>query len=223
MRRLAVMALMLLPLVGCERVMRNMYDQPSLRPGDDSPLFDKGTASRPPPPGSVPQAIGIGAGVSGGARGQAEAGARDAAETQQQLPPVPGRTMVLRGQERYTIYCLPCHGAAGDGDGMVVRRGFPAPPSLHEARLRDGADRHLYDVITQGYGVMYPFADRVEPADRWAIVAYLRALQTSRFARLADLPPEVRQRIASQLDGAPPSPAPASAQGWRVTPPGVAQ
>lgn len=203
-----------LGLAGCERVMRNMYDQPVKRPADASPMFADGLASRPPPPGSVPRAIGIEAGVSSGAQGEAQAQGRDAAELRQNLPAMPGRELLLRGQERYTIYCLPCHGATGDGDGMVVRRGFPAPLSFHEPRLREAGDRHLYDVIGQGYGVMYPFADRVEPQDRWAIVAYLRVLQTSRAARLADLSPEVRARITARLEARP---APAS-DGWRVTP-----
>lgn len=216
MKRLLCACLLpaLLGLAGCERVMRDMYDQPAKRPGDASPMFADGLASRPPPPGSVPRAVGIEAAVSGGAQGEAEVQAQDAAGLQQKLPAVPGRELLLRGQERYTIYCLPCHGATGDGDGMVVRRGFPAPPSLHAQRLRSAADRHLYDVIGQGYGVMYPFADRVAPPDRWAVVAYLRALQTSRAAPLAELSPEARARITTRLE-ARPVPAPA---GWRVTP-----
>ncbi|QHI97382.1 c-type cytochrome [Xylophilus rhododendri] len=211
---LCLALLSVLALAGCERVMRNMYDQPSLRPGDTSPMFEDRQASRPPPPGSVPNAIGTQAGISGGLQGQADAATRDAAERQQQLPASPGRALVLRGQERYTIYCLPCHGATGQGDGMVVRRGFPAPPSLHDGRLLGAADRHLYEVITRGQGVMYAFADRVEPADRWAIVAYLRALQTSRAMRLAELPPDMRQRIEPRLQAADKPDAP----GWRVTP-----
>jgi len=221
MKRLLCACLLpaLLGLAGCERVMRNMYDQPVLRPGDASPLFADGPASRPPPPGSVPRAIGIEAGVSSGARGEEEADARDAADARQALPPVPGRALLLRGQERYTIYCLPCHGAAGDGDGMVVRRGFPAPPGFHEARLVAASDRHLYDVIGQGYGVMYPFADRVEPPDRWAVVAYLRALQASRAARLADLPAETRARLLARLERPATTPTPPMpATGWRETP-----
>lgn len=104
-----------------------------------------------------------------------------------QTPPV---TLALleRGQERFRIYCTPCHSKLGDGNGMVVQRGFPPPPSYHIDRLRQAPVRHLYDVITNGYGAMYSFAERVQPADRWAIVAYIRALQRSQHATVADLP-----------------------------------
>ena len=93
-------------------------------------------------------------------------------------PPV---TLALleRGQERYRIYCTPCHSEVGDGHGMIVQRGFPAPPSFHIERLRSAPPQYLYDVISSGRGVMYAFADRVAPQDRWAMVAYLRALQRS--------------------------------------------
>jgi mono/diheme cytochrome c family protein len=92
------------------------------------------------------------------------------------------RALLARGQQRYNIYCAPCHGRSGDGAGMVVQRGFPAPPSYHTERLRRAADSHFYQVISDGYGVMYPYADRVTPHDRWAIVAYIRALQLSQHA-----------------------------------------
>lgn len=100
--------------------------------------------------------------------------------------------LLERGQERYRIYCTPCHSELGDGKGMIVQRGFPAPPSYHSERLRDAPIQHFYDVITQGYGAMYPFADRVTPADRWAIAAYIRALQLSQNAPLAKGPPADR-------------------------------
>ncbi|HJW25192.1 MAG TPA: cytochrome c, partial [Rhodocyclaceae bacterium] len=82
-------------------------------------------------------------------------------------------------------------------DGLVARRGFPHPPTYHSERLRRAPDRHFFDVISRGYGIMASYADRVEPAERWAIVAYIRALQLSQGARAADLPPEVRQRLAA--------------------------
>jgi mono/diheme cytochrome c family protein len=91
---------------------------------------------------------------------------------------------------------VPCHSPLGDGDGPVARRGFPHPPSYHEQRLRDAPDRHFFDVITHGHGVMYPYGDRVAPEDRWAIVAYIRALQLSQHAPLAQLPAGLRERIA---------------------------
>jgi mono/diheme cytochrome c family protein len=95
--------------------------------------------------------------------------------------------LLRRGQERFNIYCSPCHSPVGDGDGMVARRGFPHPPSYHIDRLRNAPDRYLFDVITQGHGVMRSYADRVPADDRWAIVAYIRALQLSQYARLEDL------------------------------------
>jgi len=109
-------------------------------------------------------------------------------------PPV---TLALleRGQERYRIYCTPCHSELGDGQGMIVKRGFPAPPSYHIERLREAPAQHFYDVITDGYGVMYSFAERVQPADRWAIAAYIRALQRSQNASLADAPAAERAKL----------------------------
>jgi mono/diheme cytochrome c family protein len=111
--------------------------------------------------------------------------------------PVPPLTLALlkRGQERYRIYCAPCHSELGDGDGMIVQRGFPPPPSFHTERLRKASLQHFYDVITRGYGVMYPFADRVQPQDRWAIVAYIRALQRSEGESPADLPTSERKSL----------------------------
>lgn len=107
-------------------------------------------------------------------------------------PPPLSMALLRRGRERFDINCSPCHGRTGMGDGMIVRRGFPPPPSYAIARLRDAPIQHFYDVITNGYGVMYSYADRVEPADRWAIAAYIRALQTSADGTLADVPQDQR-------------------------------
>ncbi|MFC7610642.1 c-type cytochrome [Teichococcus aestuarii] len=93
------------------------------------------------------------------------------------------------GEAQYAIFCTPCHGAAGAGDGMIVRHGFPAPPSYHTARLRAAPARHFYDVIGDGYGIMYGYGDRLAPPDRWAVVAYIRALQLSRLPRAAEAAP----------------------------------
>jgi len=103
--------------------------------------------------------------------------------------------LLARGQERYRIYCAPCHSELADGHGMIVQRGFPPPPSLQDEPLRAAPPQHIYAVITQGYGVMYAFADRVQPADRWAIAAYIYALQRSQHAALADVPDEQRGHL----------------------------
>jgi mono/diheme cytochrome c family protein len=108
------------------------------------------------------------------------------------------RELLERGRERFDIYCSPCHGRTGEGNGMIVQRGFPAPPSYHIERLRQVPVGHLVDVITHGYGVMYSYAQRVEPADRWAIAAYIRALQLSRDAPVADLPPAARAQLENK-------------------------
>ena len=112
-------------------------------------------------------------------------------------PPPPPITMALleRGQQRFDIYCSPCHSQVGDGNGMIVQRGFPKPPSYFSAKLMNAPNQHFYDVITHGYGVMFSYAVRVAPADRWAIVAYIRTLQASENARLADVPPDKRQTL----------------------------
>ena len=92
-------------------------------------------------------------------------------------PPPVTPALLARGQERYGIFCAPCHGADGRGNGMIVQRGFPPPPSYLEPRLVAAPPAHIVDVVTNGYGLMYGFAERVEPADRWAIAAYVKALQ----------------------------------------------
>jgi mono/diheme cytochrome c family protein len=135
--------------------------------------------------------------TSSAQRGEDAANDWHAAQTASQLPPVT-RALLVRGQERYQIYCLPCHSPLGDGDGPIVRRGFPHPPSYHEQRLRDAPDRHFFDVITNGYGIMYSYADRVSPQDRWAIVAYIRALQLSQRAQYASLPPALQSKVDTE-------------------------
>jgi cytochrome c553 len=101
-----------------------------------------------------------------------------------------------RGQERYEIFCAPCHGRLGDGRGMVVQRGFPAPRSYHEAEIRKQPPGYFFDVITQGFGRMQDYAAQVRPEDRWAIVAYIQALQLSQGAPAALLTAEDRQALA---------------------------
>jgi mono/diheme cytochrome c family protein len=102
--------------------------------------------------------------------------------------------LLERGQQRYQIFCTPCHGLTGQGDGIVVKRGFPTPPPFDLTRLRQAPAQHIFDVISDGYGVMYPFASRVPPEDRWAIVAYFRALQLAELAPVAAVP-EAAERL----------------------------
>lgn len=155
--RLAALILLLLALAACKE---DMVEQPKLTAYAPSDLWPDGAAARPLVKGTV-------------ARGALDA-RRAAAH-----PPEVTAALVKRGQERYRIFCTPCHGPTGQGDGRVVQRGFPAPPSYLSARLRAAPARHFFDVITNGYGVMYSYADRVPAADRWAIIAYIRALQAA--------------------------------------------
>jgi mono/diheme cytochrome c family protein len=108
--------------------------------------------------------------------------------------PVSLREIAERGRERYDVFCLPCHGVAGHGDGMIVKRGFAPPPSYHIPRLREAPVGHFYDVITNGYGTMYSYASRVPVRDRWAIAQYIRVLQRSQNARAEDVPAEERAK-----------------------------
>ena len=99
------------------------------------------------------------------------------------------REILDRGQERYNIYCSPCHGVLGDGQGMIVNRGFSPPPTYHQDRMRNAPLGHFFDVITNGFGRMPDYSMQIPPRERWAIIAYIRALQLSQNANVADLPP----------------------------------
>jgi mono/diheme cytochrome c family protein len=193
--------------------MKDMYVQPKLGPDAASPLFADGKGSRPPPPGSLAVASGDLAATSSGRHGRDEIAARDAALAASAVPAT-DLALLQRGQSRYDIYCSPCHSRLGDGDGMVARRGFPHPPSFHQARLRAAPDRHFFDVISQGYGAMPSYADRVTPQDRWAIVAYVRALQLSQDASVASLSSQLQAALRALPPAPPPSrasaPAPAA-------------
>jgi mono/diheme cytochrome c family protein len=105
------------------------------------------------------------------------------------------RTVLERGEQRFNIFCSPCHDRTGSGRGMIVRRGYKQPPSYHIDRLRNSPVGYFYNVISEGFGVMPSYASQIPPGDRWAIVAYVRALQLAENARLADLSPEERQRL----------------------------
>jgi mono/diheme cytochrome c family protein len=169
---------------GCRKGMMN---QGKVKPLAEDDFFKDGSGARPIPAHTV-------------ARGQLN---QDESffsglvgDRLVQVMPMPvTREVLQRGRGRYDIYCAVCHSRTGDGDGMIVQRGFPRPPSLHEARLRAAPDGHFFDVMTQGYGVMYSYAARVEPQDRWAIVAYIRALQLSRHATTNEVTPDERSKM----------------------------
>ncbi|MBV8889157.1 MAG: cytochrome c [Alphaproteobacteria bacterium] len=134
-------------------------------------------------------------GVQAGWPAQPPAGVVARDEQPPPAPPPLTMAMLHRGQERFDIYCAPCHSRTGEGNGMIVQRGFPNPPSYFIERLRQAPIQHFYDVITNGYGVMFSYAQRVAPQDRWAIVAYIRALQASTDATLADVPADQRSAL----------------------------
>jgi mono/diheme cytochrome c family protein len=174
-------------MAGCRQ---DMYSQPRSRPLRDSDFFANGALARPLPPHTI-------------ARGQLFTDewvntGRIGTNLVAVFPDPVTPEVMRRGRERFEIYCAPCHGRTGDGDGVVVQRGFPAPPSYHIDRLREAPVGHFVDVITRGYGVMFSYAARVTPSDRWAIAAYLRALQLSQHAQLNDAPDAEQTRLQTQ-------------------------
>jgi mono/diheme cytochrome c family protein len=178
--------------VGCRR---DMQVQPRYNPYDASNFFDDGRSVRQPVAGTV-------------ARGHLRLDellytGKISGKEADTFPFAITRADLNRGRERYNIYCAPCHDYTGSGRGMIVLRGFPQPPSFHMDRLRQAPAGHYVDVITNGLGVMYPYADRVAPEDRWRIVAYIRALQLSQQGALSDVPPADRSRLQSSQSPQP--------------------
>jgi mono/diheme cytochrome c family protein len=168
-------ALVLLPLLLLTACDYSMSLQHKYRTYSPSDVWSDGASARPLPNGAV---------------AQGDLARRAVASS----PPSATEALLGRGRERFNIYCSPCHGLAGDGDGVIVAHGFPKPPSYHIDRLLAAPAGHLYDVISNGYGVMYSYGARVEPQDRWAIVAYIRALQLSRHATVAEAP-EAKEKL----------------------------
>ena len=181
---LAGWLLVSLCVVGCRQ---DMHDQPRYEPLESSEFFSDGMSSRHAPEGTV-------------ARGDlAEATyfytAKQDGELGTTLPLELTRALLERGQERYNIYCSPCHDRVGTGQGIIVRRGFRHPPSLHSPHLREAPLGHFFDVMSNGFGAMMDYAAQLPPRDRWAIAAYIRALQLSQHATLADAPLSERQQL----------------------------
>ena len=178
--------LVLLLTTGCRQ---DMHDQPRYKPLARSSFFEDGRASRPLVAGTV-------------ARGHLHEDTRLYTGKEGDDPiakfPFPiTKALLERGQQRFNIYCSPCHDRAGTGLGMVVRRGLRRPPSYHIDRLRAAPVGYFFDVITNGFGAMPDYAAQVQPQDRWAIVAYIRVLQRSQNAKLADVPPDKRAALGS--------------------------
>ena len=176
--RCALVLLAACSLSACEQGMKNMYHQDKYEPLDASQLWKDGRSARPIDAGTVPYSQGVAAETSSGVRGES-------------VPPQTGEgaanpITARRGEERYGIFCAPCHGAAGDGNGYIVLRGFPRPPSYHIDRLRSAPDTYIYNVISNGHGVMYGYGDRIDEADRWAIVGYVRSLQQAHHELLTE-------------------------------------
>ena len=170
--RLAPVVLMALLTAGCDVSMTRQPKYTAYAPSD---VWRDGSSARPLPEGVVSQA-------------HAER------ETIAANPPRVTDAFIARGRERFGIFCSPCHGLDGAADGVIVQHGFPRPPSFHNDKLRAMPPRQIFDTITNGYGVMFAYGDRVDPSDRWAIVAYIRALQLSQRAKVADIP-DAREKL----------------------------
>jgi mono/diheme cytochrome c family protein len=205
----------MLSLAGCRN---DMHDEPRYKPLAQSDFFADHRSARPKIDGTVPR---------GYLRiDEARYTGKIGGEEIDQFPFPIVKADIERGQGRFNIYCTPCHGRLGDGNGLVVQRGFRQPPSYYEDKLMRAPIGHFFDVMTNGFGAMASYASRVEPDDRWRIAAYIRALQLSESARVTDIPPDQRQNLGSEppprglgtgpepsAPGSPAQPPPAAAPG----------
>ena len=176
-------AVSVLVLSGCSNTLRqDMANQPRQNPLSPSDFFQDGRSERPLIENTV---------VHGSIEDD-----KLAVPKESNVFPLPLTMGLLeRGQDRFKIFCSPCHGLQGDGQGMVTLRGMKHPPSFHQERLRNVPNGYLYDVVTNGFGAMNGYSAQLTPPDRWAIVAYVRALQVSRNAHVADLPTNLREKL----------------------------
>lgn len=165
-------------LFGCHE---DMYDQPKYETYEGNPYFRDSLSMRKPPPGTVARG-------TPDRRGVLYTGVVDG-KLSESFPFPVTKDLLIRGQDKFNVFCSPCHGRTGDGKGMVVQRGFPAPATFHSDTLRAAAPGHFFKAITDGFGRMYSYAAVISPKDRWAIVAYVRALQQS------------QRTMSSELDG----------------------
>jgi mono/diheme cytochrome c family protein len=196
-------AAMLVALSGAAACRQDMHDTPRYKPLAQSDIYADQRSARPIIEGTV-------------ARGFLKDDdvfytGMQAGAPVEKIPMPLTEAVVARGRERFNIYCSPCHGVAGDGDGMIVKRGYKQPTSYHDPRLRNERAGFFYDVMTRGFGQMPDYAAQISPKDRWAIVAYIRALQLSQHAAVGDLTPEEKARLERGETG--PAPAEAAAEG----------
>jgi len=169
-------------LSGCEYLRQDMANQPKNKALSPSDFFADGRSERPLIENTVP-------------RGSLVNDEFALPKDSNNFPLPVNLETLQRGEERYKIFCSPCHGLQGDGNGMVALRGVKHPPSFHIDRLRNSPTGYYYDVITNGFGVMYSYNAQIPPRDRWLIIAYIRALQLSRNAHAADLPADLREKV----------------------------
>ncbi len=207
--------LLLLVTAGCRR---DMQDQPKMKPFRGTTFFGDGLSSRQPIPGTVARgflrtdtAYFTGKKTAGAPQGQqqpilgqqGQAGQSDFPDDVDTFPFPVTKEIVERGRQRYDIFCSVCHGLTGNGDGMIVRRGFRRAASFNDDRLRQAPVGHFFDAITNGWGAMPSYASQIPVQDRWAIISYIRALQTS------------QQNLANPAGIPSPSPTPTPATGGR--------
>ncbi len=178
----------MLALLASTACRQDMHDQPKYIPLRPSEFFTDGRSARPLPEGTV-------------ARGHLNedtlfyTGKGQDGKPVDTFPFPVTKDVILRGQQRFNIYCTPCHDRTGSGNGMIVRRGYRRPPTFHSDRLRQVPNGYIYDVITSGFGAMPDYAAQIQPRDRWAIVSYVRALQLSQDASINDVPAEARGQL----------------------------
>ncbi len=171
-------------VAGCDNLHQDMGNQPKNKPLSPSEFFADGRSERTPVENTVSR----------------DSMANDefmVTKDSNNFPMKIDQALLERGEERFKIFCSPCHGLQGDGNGMVAMRGMKHPPTYHQDRLRQAPNGYFYDVISNGFGQMYSYGPQVPPRDRWAIVAYIRALQLSRNTHASDLPAESREKLNS--------------------------
>jgi mono/diheme cytochrome c family protein len=194
-----------LMVIGCDMSKPDMGDQPKANTYEKSDFFADGASARPLVADVVPRDDAQVPGMPDVKhRTMGAAGYEPPVPLDQPIPVEVTRELLERGQRAFNISCSVCHGRLGNGDGMIVQRGFSSPPSFHVQRLKDAPDAHFYNVITYGYGAMFSYNDRVSPEDRWAIVAYVRALQAAPDAEGTAVSAE--DRAALLLAGDPNAP-----------------